>query len=241
MRESREESRRSTQPLRLVASIAGLMVALAGCADKPRGACTFGAGCTDDEFASRCHLVNGRFFEGLTCGDLGYGSPSNHSSSLGLRRFHLTFSDVSRPDRHVTIGSAVVTDLVPATNVTRITGTSPIRLETRRVLGLDQHSTAVVDGGRCSPDLMPVVLQVETGNWMLRLEPDDGLVTVILEDGGAKHEMVFRTNESPNGDIASPRHIAFTGTLDTWYRVHEGASCVVGGDDVAIILDIIEY
>jgi hypothetical protein len=39
---------------------------------QPHGACVFLAGCGDDYTEGKCSMMNGHFYEGKTCADLGY-------------------------------------------------------------------------------------------------------------------------------------------------------------------------
>lgn len=54
--------------------VIGLLVVLplAGC-QQPRGACVIDLGCMDDETEAKCdRYVDGEFYEGLSCVDLGF-------------------------------------------------------------------------------------------------------------------------------------------------------------------------
>lgn len=53
-----------------------------GC-QQPTGACVIELGCMDDETKARCDtIVDGDFYEGLSCVDMGYDSPQSQTRGI---------------------------------------------------------------------------------------------------------------------------------------------------------------
>ncbi len=82
--------------------VVGLSIGLLGC-NPPKGACTVGSGitrsCGEDFTSGSCGIVNGTFYEGLTCADLRMSTPFGHEeSSVSVSGFFVTLEEVPDAD-----------------------------------------------------------------------------------------------------------------------------------------------
>ena len=83
--------------------LGGLSIVVLSC-NPPPGACTVGSGitrsCGDDFTSGQCGLINGTFYEGLTCADLSLAVPvAGNGMAVDGRGFHLAFQNGSGANR----------------------------------------------------------------------------------------------------------------------------------------------